>query len=278
MRVDARGFSFDVSVEGPSTATGVVLLLHGFPQNRHEWVGVVPSLHEAGLRTVAPDLRGYSPGARPLEPTAYTAAEGAADAVAILDALGVDRQAHLVGHDWGSIVGWHAAAHRPDRFRSYTAVSVPHQSAMAFALATDADQRKRSEYVQFFRIPDKSEDALLEDGGRRLRAIFADSGLDDAGVDRYVAPLLDRDALTGALNWYRGLSRDTPDVPAVTIPTTYVWSDGDQALGRTGAQKCAEYVTADYEFVEFPQVSHWIPDQEPKRLAEAILARVRSAS
>jgi pimeloyl-ACP methyl ester carboxylesterase len=274
MRVDARGFTFDVTVEGPATATAVVLLLHGFPQNSRMWSGVVPALHAAGLRTVAPDLRGYSPGARPDDPAAYTAAEGAADAIAILDGLGETAPVHLVGHDWGAIIGWHAVAHHPERFRTWTAVSVAHQSALNFALSTDADQRKRSGYVGFFRIPGRSEDTLLEDNGRRLRAIFADAGLDDAGVDRYVAPLLDRAALTGALNWYRGLRRDAPELPPVTVPTTYVWSDGDLALGRTGAEKCGEFVTGDYEFVELPGVSHWIPDQEPKRLAEIILARV----
>ncbi|GAA1035942.1 alpha/beta hydrolase [Virgisporangium ochraceum] len=274
MRVDARGFTFDVTVEGPATATAVVLLLHGFPQNSRMWSGVVPDLHADGLRTNVPDLRGYSPGARPDDPAAYTAAEGAADAIAILDGLAEAEPVHLVGHDWGAIIGWHAVAHHPGRFRTWTAVSVAHQSALNFALDTDADQRKRSEYVGFFRIPGRSEDALLEDDGRRLRAIFADAGLDDAGIDRYVAPLLDRAALTGALNWYRGLRRDAPELPPVTVPTTYVWSDGDLALGRTGAEKCGEFVTGEYEFVELPGVSHWIPDQEPKRLAEIILARV----
>lgn len=279
MRVDARGLTFDVSVEGPSpeTAAGTVLLLHGFPQNSTMWTPVRRSLHGAGLRTIAPDQRGYSPGARPADPAVYTDAEGAADALAILDALGITGPVHLVGHDWGAIVGWYAAGHHPERFRTYTAVSVPHQSAMAHALATDSDQRERSAYVGFFRMPGRSEDSLLEDDGRRLRAVFAGSGLDDAGIDRYVAPLLDRAALTGALNWYRGLHRGAPEVPPVAVPTTYVWSDGDLALGRTGAEKCAEYVTADYEFVELPGVSHWIPDQEPERLAGAILARVNSA-
>ncbi|GAA0941572.1 alpha/beta hydrolase [Virgisporangium aurantiacum] len=276
--VEARGFTFEVSVEGPADAAGTVLLLHGFPQNGTMWSAVRPALHAAGLRTVAPDQRGYSPGARPDDPAVYTAAEGTADALAILDALGITGPVHLVGHDWGAIVGWYAAAHHPARFRTWTAVSVPHQSAVAHALATDEDQRQRSAYIRLFRIPGKAEDTLLEDDGRRLRAIFGDSGLDAADIDRYVAPLLDRAALTGALNWYRGLRRDAPDLPPVTIPTTYVWSDQDLALGRTGAEKCAEYVTGPYEFVELRGVSHWIPDQEPKRLAEAILTRVNSAA
>jgi pimeloyl-ACP methyl ester carboxylesterase len=276
MLVEARGFTFEVSVTAPARE-GVVMLLHGFPQNGAEWSAVVPALHAAGLGTVVPDLRGYSPGARPEDPALYTDIEGAADAVAILDVLGVSEPVHLVGHDWGAIVGWYAAAQHPERFHTWTAVSVPHHTAMGLALATDPDQRKRSEYIKLFRMPGKAEDTLLEDDGRRLRAVFADSGLDDAGIDRYVAPLLDRAALTGALNWYRGLRRDAPELPPVSIPTTFVWSDGDRAIGRTAAEKCAGYVTGEYEFVELAGVSHWIADQEPKRLAEAILARVNSA-
>ncbi len=58
------------------------------------------------------------------------------------------------------------------------------------------------------------------------------------------------------------------------MPTTHVWSDGDGALGRTGAELSARYVVADYRLEILPAVSHWIPDEAPDRLAEIILARV----
>jgi pimeloyl-ACP methyl ester carboxylesterase len=95
-----------------------------------------------------------------------------------------------------------------------------------------------------------------------------------AQVDSYVAQLSEPGALTSALNWYRAMRADLGALPAVTVPTTYVWSDEDQAIGRAGAERCGEFVDADYRFVELPGISHWIPEQSPEELAEAILARV----
>ena len=56
--------TFDVIDSGPLDGTPVVLL-HGFPQRASAWDTVAGHLHEQGLRTYAPDQRGYSPGARP---------------------------------------------------------------------------------------------------------------------------------------------------------------------------------------------------------------------
>jgi pimeloyl-ACP methyl ester carboxylesterase len=65
-------------------------------------------------------------------------------------------------------------------------------------------------------------------------------------------------------------------VDRVQVPTTYVWSDGDVAIGRTAAEACANYVTGDYRYVELPGVTHWIPEQAPEELASAILDRIAS--
>nr|WP_205864318.1 alpha/beta hydrolase [Planosporangium mesophilum] len=265
--------TFDVRVGGADDGVPV-LLLHGFPQNGSMWDAVSPALHAAGLRTIAPDQRGYSPGARPLEVEAYGQPECAADALAILDALGVER-AHVVGHDWGAIVGWRLAADHPDRVSTLSALSVPHPRALARALRTSLDQLRRSRYILFFRRTGRAEEVLLEDDARRLRGVFAGSGLDAAGVDRYVAPLLAPGALTAALNWYRAVNLlRSGDVGKVGVPTTYVWSDGDLALGRVGAYRCAREVTGEYRFVELPGVTHWIPDQAPGAVADAVLDRV----
>jgi pimeloyl-ACP methyl ester carboxylesterase len=275
MRVDARGHTFDVAVTGPAVASGVAVLLHGFPQNGTMWDAVVPRLHAAGLRTVVPDQRGYSPGARPSGAAAYGVAELASDVLAVLDALAVGEAVHLVGHDWGALVGWHLATHAAGRLRTLTAVSVPHPAALAWAYATDADQRRRFAYIRFFRLRGVAETVLRTGDGRRLRQVFDGSGLDPATVDRYVAPLLAPGALTAALNWYRALPRrGLPDVLPARVPTTFLWSDHDMAVGRTAAEACHRHVSGDYEFVELPGVTHWIADQVPDRLADIILGRV----
>ncbi|MCZ7435971.1 alpha/beta hydrolase [Micromonospora sp. WMMC241] len=271
MRIEARGLTFDVHTGGPEDGEPV-LLLHGFPQHAGEWDAVTPALHAAGLRTYALDQRGYSPGARPDAVEAYRIPELVADAAAVLDALGVTT-AHLVGHDWGAIVAWGLAAAHPQRVRSLTAVSVPHPAAMGHALATDARQKAKSAYMALFRMPGKAEKVLLALRGAALRRLLRGVG-DEATVDRYAEPMREPGALTAALNWYRAMSgSDMKAVGPVAVPTTYVWSDKDVAIGRTAAEACAAHVTGDYRFVVLPGVSHWIPDEAPGPLAEAILAR-----
>ncbi|SCE74066.1 Pimeloyl-ACP methyl ester carboxylesterase [Micromonospora matsumotoense] len=276
MRVAARGLTFDVRAGGPEDGA-VVLLLHGFPQHGGEWDEVVPALHAAGLRTYAPDQRGYSPGARPAEVAGYRLPELVADAVAVLDGLGVEA-AHVVGHDWGAIVAWALAARHPERVRTLTAVSVPHPAAFGHALATDRRQRARSSYMTLFRRAGLAERVLLAWRGAVLRRLLAGVG-DSARVARYAEPMRRPGALTGGLNWYRAMSgRDMKVVGPVRVPTSYVWSDRDVAIGRTAAQACARHVSGDYRFVVLAGVTHWIPDEAPGPLAEAILARVRGTA
>ncbi|MGC4863895.1 alpha/beta fold hydrolase [Micromonospora sp. DT53] len=272
MRVDARGLTFEVTVGGPPGGAPV-LLLHGFPQHSGEWDDVASMLHTGGLRTYALDQRGYSPGARPTAVADYRVPELVSDVVAVLDALGLDA-VHLVGHDWGAIVAWAVAARHPERVRTLTAVSVPHPSAMAHALANDGRQKLRSSYIALFRKPGKAEKVLLAWHATALRMLLGGAG-DTSRVNRYADPMREPAALTAALNWYRAMSRaDLAGVGPVAVPTTYVWSDRDIAIGRTAAEACAANVTGDYRFVRLPGVSHWIPDAAPAPLAEAILARV----
>ena len=89
-----------------------MVLLHGFPQDSTAWDRVAPALHQAGLRTLAPDQRGYSPMARPRGRGRYQLRETVDDVLALLDAAGLDA-AHVVGHDWGGIVAWGAGRVAP---------------------------------------------------------------------------------------------------------------------------------------------------------------------
>lgn len=276
MIVRARGLEFEVFSSGPDKGP-VVLLLHGFPQNASQWDLVIPGLHAAGLRTIAVNQRGYSPGARPANVADYALTECVDDALSIMDTLGVT-QFHLVGHDWGAAVAWHLAAFHPDRVLTLTAISVPHPGAMSAALQdNESGQRERSSYMGFFADLEKSVPLMLEDDAQRLKALFVGSGLSDDEVEKYVGPLRDPAALRGALSWYAAVFKyRPPTAPAVSVPTTHLWSNGDFALGRTGAEACQRFVTGDYRFIELDGVTHWIPDQAPQATLDAILTRIRS--
>lgn len=269
------GLIFDVHDSGPSTpGTSPIVLLHGFPQRASSWDGVAAALNSAGFRTVAPDQRGYSAGARPRWRTSYTFDKLTADVVALIDAIG--EPVHLVGHDWGSAVAWVTAAQRPDLVRSLTAVSVPHPGA--FLRAMPHGQALRSFYMGIFQIPVLPELAITRIPGA-LRRLVRLSGMPGYAADRVEPEIVADGALTGALNYYRGMPLSRPSVLTrrVTVPTTFVWSSGDSAIGRRSAITTGEYVRAPYRFVAL-RGSHWIPDQQPEVLAGLILDRVRSVT
>jgi pimeloyl-ACP methyl ester carboxylesterase len=273
--LEASGLSFEALVDGREDGRAV-LLLHGFPQSSREWARLMPVLADAGYRPVAPDQRGYSPGARPPDVAAYRMEALVGDVLGLLDALGVER-ADLVGHDWGAAVAWQTAARFPSRVRSLTALSVPHPLALSRAMASDPDQQRRSAYIGVFRKEGGvAERTLSANGWEGLRRVF-DGHVPERDVDHYVELLSAEGALTAALNWYRAASRaDVEDLGAAAVPTLYIWSTEDVALGRGAAEATADLVTGPYRFVELAGVSHWIPDEAPDRLAGEILRHLES--
>ncbi|QBJ95090.1 alpha/beta hydrolase [Rhodococcus sp. ABRD24] len=271
VQVPLEDLTFDVTVAGPDDGVPIVLL-HGFPESSASWRPITPRLTATGLRVIAPNQRGYSPGARPVAVEDYRIDHLVGDVIGLLDAFGLE-SAHLVGHDWGAAVAWQVAGRHPDRIRSLTAVSVPHPTAFGWALREDADQQRRSGYIGLLRTEGKAEAVLLEDDSRRLRAMFGHDNDPDL-VETHVRLLAEPGALTAAMNWYRAMAPDLSDLPPVRVPTTYVWSTADPALGPAGARRCGEFVDAPYRFVVLEGGSHWIPEENPDALADAVLARV----
>ena len=86
--VRSNGLSFPVVDVGSGPA---VLLLHGFPDDRHLWRYQIPALADAGFRVLAPDLRGFGDAPRPTDPAKYGIPIVIRDVLGILDALGVAR-------------------------------------------------------------------------------------------------------------------------------------------------------------------------------------------
>lgn len=270
--VPVGGLVFDALAAGPPDGE-LVLLLHGFPQSSYEWRAQLTALADAGYRAVAPDQRGYSPGARPAGAEHYRADSLVADVVAIADWLG-GHQVHLVGHDWGALVAWALAGRRPERVRTLTALSVPHPMAMLEALSSaTGDQLARSSYINFFQQPELPERFLLADEGGGLRALFANTAYHDAdAMQRYVALLAEPGAMTAALNWYRALDPAAAvDVGEVTVPTLFVWGDEDPAIGREAAEACARHVSGPYRFEVMEGAGHWLPEEEADAVTRLVL-------
>jgi pimeloyl-ACP methyl ester carboxylesterase len=271
----AGTFTFRTLTSGPPDGPPV-LLLHGFPQSSGEWRSQLEFLGAAGYRCIAPDQRGYSPGARPESVAAYGIDELVDDVINIADALGMG-PFDLVGHDWGAIVAWMVAARHPERLHTLTAVSVPHPEAFADAYASpESAQRKMSSYIDVFRAPgDAGERMLRGDEGDGIRRMFEHVGLDPEAAAEHDAVHNEPGGLTAALNWYRATHPTLMrGVPPVAVPTLLVWSTLDPAISREAADGCARYVAAPFTYEVLDGVDHWVPELAADQLNSLLLAHL----
>jgi pimeloyl-ACP methyl ester carboxylesterase len=260
-RYEVGGLVFDVTDAGPADGE-VIILLHGFPETRASWDGVIPILTTAGYRVLAPDQRGYSPGARPKGRKAYRMEVLVDDVLALADRAESDKF-HVVGHDWGGAVAWALAGWHPERLYSMTSLTTPHPRAMQRAFVSSR-QGLRSWYMLYFQLPRLPEMALAGRAQPLMKRSLMRAGLSEDAVDRYLANFTDRKAATAALNWYRAIPFLPPSrmVP-VSVPTLYVYGTNDVALGRKAADLTGQYVKGPYRYEVLDGVSHWIPEEVP---------------
>ena len=190
-----------------------VLLLHGWPDFSYLWRHQIPFLVANGFRAIAPDLRGFGRSDRPEGVAAYSLLNAVADAVGILDALGIDA-ADVVAHDWGAGVAWLTATGRPNCVRRLVVLSVPHPLA-PYTLR----QREMAWYQLFFQFEGIAEAWLQQDNWALFREMLRGNG----DVDRYISDLSRPDALKASLNWYRAnlaprLPKSLPKLPSLEAP------------------------------------------------------------
>ena len=263
--VSAGGLSFPVVDHGQGPA---VLLLHGFPDDRHLWRYQIGALAKAGFRVIAPDLRGFGDAPRPADPKEYGLPIVIRDLLGILDALGVQR-VQLVAHDWGAAVGWRMAAEQPDRVTRYAALSVGAPGG-----PTSIEQREKSWYIAFFRQQGIAEDQLMRDNWKLFRE-WARSPVD---TERWIKNLSRPGALTAALNWYRatgGLpAPGTPlqPPPPITRPVLGIWSDGDAYLTELPLKTSGERVKGSFRYEKVSGASHWFMLEKPDELNRLLLS------
>src|SRR6185437_12411746 len=267
------GLTFTTDVAGP-VGSALVLMLHGFPESRHSWRAALPALAAAGYRAVAPDQRGYSPGARPdpKDLSNYAFDKLIADAIDVADASGsAGKRFHLVGHDWGGQVSWGIAGRHPDRLASLTILSRPHPSSFRRELLKeDGDQKHRSRHHRKFLEPETGP-MLLEENARRLRRNLATQGVPDAAIAEHLSVLGNPEALEAALAWYRANKGLAAEIGTIQVPTLYIWGDADATVGPDAAHGTRDFVGKAYGMEILPGVGHFVMDQAPAKAVELLL-------
>src|ERR1700758_355328 len=120
--VETNGIRLRVALarKGP-----LVVLVHGWPESWYSWRNQITALADAGYRVAAPDVRGYGGSDKPHAIEAYSIKELAADIAGLIEGLG-EKQAILIGHDWGAPIVWNTSLFFPDKVRAVAGLSVPY--------------------------------------------------------------------------------------------------------------------------------------------------------
>jgi pimeloyl-ACP methyl ester carboxylesterase len=244
------------------------ILLHGFPEGSYSWHRQIEAL---GPDTLAPDQRGYTPGASS-RIADYRLDLLAADILALMKRSGAV-EANIAGHDWGAMVAWWLAMHHPERVRRLAILNVPHPAVMESHLRSNPRQMLRSWYAGFFQIPALPEALLRAGDFAMLRRSMSKSSrpgtFTEADFARYRQLWSRPGALTGMLNWYRAAFRFAPPrertETRVRVPTLILWGERDAFLDPAMAEQSAGWCDKA-ELVRFPEAAHWVQHEEPARV------------
>jgi pimeloyl-ACP methyl ester carboxylesterase len=267
---ERRGLRLSYLDSAPAdTQRPAVLLLHGFPDTAAMWGPQITALHAAGYRCIAPDTVGCGESQMADRMRDYNCELIAADHVALLDHLGIER-AHVVGHDWGSAIAWLVAGHYPLRCTSLIAMSVGHPTSYALG---GVRQKLKGWYVFFFQLGGLSDRLLARPGAFGLRRVFRSH----PHMDEVMARLSEPGRLTAAVRIYRA---SLPSIlfkrqPNVAAPTLGILSRADRFLTEDQMASSGRRVDAEWRY-EMLDGGHWMPIEQPERINALILDHIRA--
>jgi pimeloyl-ACP methyl ester carboxylesterase len=270
----------------------LVLLLHGLPEFWWSWRHQLPALAAAGFRAVAVDLRGHGGSDRPRGVAAYGLARVAADVDALIGALGEERAAAVVGHDWGGVVAYRVAARYPQRLERLVVLNAPHPATLARGLLRNA-QALRSAYALALLVPGLAERAFAAGDGalvRRALRAFRAGPVSDAELDPYVAAAREAEWLRGGLALYRAMAnallarapvvgrlaaRGPPEprgtrARRIDAPVLVVWGEADPFLAPHLAEPPRDLVP-DVRVERIARASHDVMLDAPDRVNALLL-------
>jgi epoxide hydrolase 4 len=262
----------------------LVVLLHGFPDFWYSWRHQMPALAAAGLRVVAPDMRGYNLSSKPAGVAAYAASRLAGDIRELIHERGAER-ALLGGHDWGAAVAWVVAMRHPEVVERLAILNVPHPRRMLNALRRPSRQLLRSWYIFFFQLPWLAEHAVAAGDWYMLRYSFEHDARPGAftaqDLERYREAWSQPGAVEAMLAYYRATLRRPPSAGGggftpIHAPALVIWGERDRALGAELAEPSREDVPGLERIVRMPEASHWVHHDEPGRVSELLIGHFKA--
>ena len=272
----ANGLRFAYLEAGPATGP-LALLLHGFPDTAHGWAHLMPALADAGYHVVAPFTRGYAPTEAPDRPA--TLDDLAADAGALIEAVGHDKAEVLIGHDWGGATAYLVASIAPEKVGRLVAVGIPHPATITWTLR----RLWLGRHFVGLNLPGaigrmkKNNFAMVDTYYRRwsptwnhgpeetapVKASFADEGSLQAAVAYYYSIRNSR-----RLDGFKGRR--------IEVPTVAVAGQDDPGFAVADFEAARRRFTGSYRVEAFPG-GHFVHRESPEAFRDMVLAFVKEA-
>jgi pimeloyl-ACP methyl ester carboxylesterase len=265
----------------------LVLCLHGFPDNAFTYRYLGPVLAEAGFRVVAPFMRGYAPTGRPKDER-YQSVLLAQDAVALIPALG-ETTAYVVGHDWGALATYGAAALAPERVRKIVTIAAAHPATLLGAMATNYDMIKGGWHAYFFQMP-FAEQAVMANDYEFIEKWWRDASpeYDPREVLESVKETFRQPGVvTAALNYYRHTMNPANRDPALAalqekaitthtpVPALALHGTKDRPGRLEAFASMDQFFAAGLEKVVLPGTGHFLHLERPAEVNAKIVEFLR---
>jgi pimeloyl-ACP methyl ester carboxylesterase len=277
---------------GPADGPAVILL-HGFPDDVHAYDGVAPLLAADGCHVLVPWLRGYGP-TRFLDPATPRSGQQAAlgaDLRDFMDALGI-QHATLAGYDWGGRAACIVAALWPERVRglvSVTGYNIQNIAASGNPASADAEYRH---WYQWYFHTERGRAGLTQnrhDICRLLWQLWSPNWhFDDATYQRTGESFESPDFVDVVIQSYRHRYGNAPGDPAlepieqrlaeqpkIPVPTIVLHGAADGVGPPENSRQHARHFTSRYERRVIPVAGHFLPNEKPEAVVQAIRELMR---
>jgi pimeloyl-ACP methyl ester carboxylesterase len=288
-RVATNGIELKVIEYGDGPA---IVLCHGFPELGFSWRHQVFALAATGYRVLVPDMRGYGGSSRPADASAYDILTLADDLIGVLDDIGAG-EAVFVGHDWGAAVVWQLALAHPGRVRAVAGLSVPIGPRPPVPPTLILRNRLGDDfYMMWFQQPGVADAVLNGDVRRTLLAdgVRASAWSSDSYALRpfmsqeefaVFVRAFERTGFTGGLNYYRNIDRNwtlTEQFARRTIdcPSLFLTGSDDMVATFMPADDLTAVLTDLREHIVLAGAGHWVQQERPEEVSEALIRFVGS--
>jgi len=277
VQIDGLKWAYIERGHGP-----VVVLLHGFPDHALTWSHQIEALSAQGYRVVAPFLKGYPPTEVP-RAHFYDKATLVHEIAKFIQVISPAKPCHLVGQDWGAIIGYGLLAAYPELFQRAVLMAVPHPEKVSESML-DAKHVHRSFHWWFFQLKDLPEKAIMQNNMAFIDYLWdywtVDGFRDEEHIRGVKHMLAQPGALTATLAYYRAmLDQEKSNPEHAELRTKMTRQIQVPTLALCGAQDLraelmldqSKYFSAEYDFRLVDQAGHFLHREQAQVVTEHVL-------